>query len=171
MCRLLIHNCTIKWTKPSRPCASGVIEEVGWDALASLQNAFVPLTSPLDPGLGDDWLYTGRAFALIRCSPTPAGWCRCARRLVNKRSGAFTCRAQNQDGSQGQPLREAPWDLSARYNLDPQAYDQGGVYAPIPKGYWVDFTALARAYGWERQPSLPNWRAYYGGYALSPNSC
>jgi TolB protein len=72
-------------------------------------------------------------------------------------------RAQEQDGSQGQPLTDAPWDLSARYNLDPQAYDQGGAYAPIPPGYWVDFTSLARAYGWERLPALPNWRVYYGG--------
>ncbi len=27
----------------------------------------------------------------------------------------------------------------------------------------MDFTALARAYGWERLPALPNWRVYYGG--------
>ncbi len=140
-----------------------VIEETGWDALASLQNAFVPLTSPLDPGLGDDWLYTGRAFALNSLL-TNAGWMVSVREEVGQQTfWRIYLRAQNQDGSQGQPLREAPWDLSARYNLDPQAYDQGGAFAPIPNGYWVDFTALARAYGWERQPSLPNWRTYFGG--------
>jgi hypothetical protein len=28
--------------------------EVGWDALASLENAFVPITASLDPGFGED---------------------------------------------------------------------------------------------------------------------
>jgi TolB protein len=140
-----------------------VVDEAGWDALASLQNAFVPLTSPLDPGLGDDWLYTGRAFALNSLL-TNAGWMVSVREEVGQQTfWRIYLRAQNQDGSQGQPLRDAPWDLTARYNLDPQAYDQGGKFAPIPSGYWVDFTALARAYGWERQPSLPNWRTYFGG--------
>ncbi|HET6845230.1 MAG TPA: hypothetical protein VFH29_00255, partial [Anaerolineales bacterium] len=32
-----------------------VIQEAGWDALASLENAFVPLTTPLEPGLEQDW--------------------------------------------------------------------------------------------------------------------
>ena len=140
-----------------------VIDEAGWDALASLQNAYVPLTSQLDPGLGDDWLYTGRAFALNSLL-TNAGWMVAVREEVGQQTfWRIYLRAQEQDGSQGRPLTDAPWDLSARYNLDPQAYDQGGAYAPIPPGYWVDFTALARAYGWERLPALPNWRVYYGG--------
>jgi TolB protein len=140
-----------------------VVEDAGWDALASLQNAYVPLTSPLDPGLGEDWLYTGRAFELNSLL-TNAGWMVAVREEVGLQTfWRIFIRAQNQDGSQGQPLHEAPWDLNARYNLDPQAYDQGGAYAPIPNGYWVDFTALARAYGWERVPSLPNWRSYFGG--------
>jgi TolB protein len=140
-----------------------VVQEAGWDALASLQNAFVPLTSPLDPGLGNDWLYTSRAFALNSLL-TNAGWMVAVREEVGQQTfWRIYLRAQDQNGSQGQPLSDAPWDLSARYNLDPQAYDQGGTYAPVPTGYWVDFTALARAYGWERMPALPTWRAYYGG--------
>src|SRR3990172_6228140 len=47
--------------------------EVGWDALASLENAFVPITTFLDPGFEEDWLYTGRAFA-INSLMTNAGW-------------------------------------------------------------------------------------------------
>jgi hypothetical protein len=68
-----------------------------------------------------------------------------------------------QDGSQGEPLHDPPWDLAARYELDPFAYEQGGRYAAVPSGYWLDFTALARQYGWQRLPSLPNWRTYYSG--------
>jgi TolB protein len=144
-----------------------VIAEAGWDALASLQNAFVPLTSPLDPGLGNDWLHTGRAFA-INTLIANTGWMVTVREEIGQQTfWRVYLRAQMQDGSQGEPLRDAPWDLSARYNLDPLAYERGGQYAPIPTGYWVDFTSLARAYGWERLPSLPNWRAYYAGTRFS----
>jgi TolB protein len=140
-----------------------VIHEAGWDALASLQNAFVPLTAPLDPGLGDDWLYTGRAFALNSLVST-AGWMVAVREDIGQQTyWRVYLRAATQDGSQGEPLHNAPWDLNARYALDPLAYERGGAYAPIPSGYWVDFTSLARAYDWERLPALPSWRAYYGG--------
>jgi TolB protein len=72
-------------------------------------------------------------------------------------------RAQLQDGSLGEPLRSNPWDLSARYNLDPKVYEQGGTYSPIPPGYWVDVTSLAQQYSWVRVPALPNWRTFYRG--------
>jgi hypothetical protein len=72
-------------------------------------------------------------------------------------------RTQAQDGSQGMPLHDPPWDLSARYNLDPQIYEQGGTYSEVPPGYWVDITSLAAQYGWERVPALPNWRTFYAG--------
>lgn len=139
------------------------IEEAGWDALASLENAFVPLTTALDPGFETDWLYAGRAFA-INSLMTNAGWMV----VVREDFGAQTywrlyLRAQLQDGSLGEPLRDNPWDLSARYNLDPQVYEQGGQYSPVPPGYWVDVTSLARQYGWERVPALPNWRTFYRG--------
>ena len=72
-------------------------------------------------------------------------------------------RSQLQDGSLGEPLRDTPWDLSARYNLDPKVYEQGGKYSEVPPGYWVDVTALAIQYDWERVPALPNWRTFYRG--------
>ncbi|HSG43468.1 MAG TPA: hypothetical protein VLA72_09970, partial [Anaerolineales bacterium] len=85
-----------------------VIEEVGWDALASLENAFVPITSNLDPGFGEDWLYTGRAFA-INTLMTNAGWMV----AVREDYGAQTywrlyLRTQAQDGSLGIPLHDLP---------------------------------------------------------------
>ena len=140
-----------------------VTQEVGWDALASLENAFVPITTLLDPGYGEDWLYTGRAFA-INSLMINAGWMV----AVREDFGAQTywrlyLRAQQQDGSLGEPLHSQPWDLSARYNLDPKVYEQGGKYSDIPAGYWVDVTSLAIQYDWERVPALPNWRTYYRG--------
>ena len=140
-----------------------VIEEAGWDALASLESAFVPLSISLDPGFEDDYLYTGRAFA-INSLMINAGWMV----VVREDFGAQTywrlyLRAQLQDGSLGAPLHDTPWDLSARYNLDPKSYEQGGQYSEVPPGYWVDVTSLARQYGWERVPALSNWRTFYRG--------
>jgi len=140
-----------------------VQNKAGWDALASLENAFVPITVSLDPGYEEDWLYTGRAFA-INSLMTNAGWMA----AVREDFGAQTywrlyLRAQVQDGSLGEPLHALPWDLSARYNLDPKVYEQGGTYGDMPAGYWVDVTSLAAQYGWERLPALPNWRTFYRG--------
>ncbi len=58
-------------------------------------------------------------------------------------------RAANQDGSMGEPLKDAPWDLTynARAILAP---GQGGIEGPVEYGYFVDFTELTRQYGWSR---------------------
>src|SRR6266487_3078952 len=137
--------------------------EVGWDALASLENAYVPITSSLDPGFDEDWLYTGRAFA-INSLMTNAGWMVVVREDFGEQTyWRLYLRAQLQDGSLGEPLHDTPWDLSARYNLDPKIYEQGGTYSNVPAGYWVDVTSLAIQYGWERVPALPNWRTFYRG--------
>lgn len=143
------------------------IIETGWDALASLENAFVPLTTKLEPGFENDWLYTGRAFA-INSLMSNAGWMATLREDIGAQTyWRVYIRASLQDGSLGEPIHNAPWNLNARYDLDPAAYEQGGAYAPVPAGYWVDITALASAYGWERLPSLPNWRTYYKGARFS----
>ena len=53
-----------------------------------------------------------------------------------------------QDGSQGHPLTRPVWDFDV------------GQEVPPPPGFWVDFTALAAAVGWERLPALPYWTSY-----------
>jgi TolB protein len=141
-----------------------VMEDAGWDVLGNLENAYTPLTSSLDPGKGQDWLYTGRAFALNPLT-AKAGWMLTLREEIDGQTyWRLYLRAVAQDGSVGEPLRQRPWDLNARYNLDPQAYDQGGAYAAsIPTGYWIDFTDLARQFGWERIPAQNDWRSYFKG--------
>jgi TolB protein len=144
-----------------------VIIETGWDALASLENAFVPLTTNLEPGLEEDWLYTGRAFA-INSLMSNAGWMVTLREDIGAQTyWRVYIRASVQDGSLGEPIHNAPWNLSARYDLDPVKYEQGGEYASVPSGYWIDITSLVSAYGWERLPALPNWRTYYKGARFS----
>lgn len=134
--------------------------DAGWDFLASLENAYVPLTSPLDPGMGDDWLYTGRAFAVIR-TPAQAGWL-----VVVREDFGFETfwrvflRARYQDGSAGIPLHSIPWNLAARFDGDPAFYEAGGQLETVaPPGYWIDLTRLAAMFGWERIPALESWRA------------
>lgn len=141
-----------------------VIRDTGWDALASLENAYTPLTSVLDPGKSEDWLFTGRAFAINPLTMN-AGWMMVLREDIGGRTyWHIYLRTVAQDGSQGEPMRELPWELTSRYSLDPGDYDQGGAYAEnIPTGYWFDFTAIALKYGWERIPAFDNWRAYFRG--------
>ncbi len=58
-------------------------------------------------------------------------------------------RAAVQDGTMGEPLKDAPWDFSyrARWVIAP---GEGGIKKTVPNGFYVDFTELAREYGWER---------------------
>ncbi len=67
-------------------------------------------------------------------------------------------KAKAQDGSMGEPLRDLPWDLSARSKGGMAAAYGGEPKAEVPPGYYVDFTRLAADYGWERRNALPNWR-------------
>lgn len=139
-----------------------VAAETGWDFFATLEDAFVPLTSPLEPGMSQDWLYTGRAIA-FNSLPVNAGWML----VVREDFGAQTywriyLRTRFQDGSQGLPLHDLPWDFNARYSGEPRYYEQGGALAAsLPQGYWFDLTEMAAAYGWERLPALSTWRASY----------
>ena len=150
---------------PFRQLRSAIESAAGWDFLGTLDSAFVGLNDPLPPGYAlNDWLYTGRAFAFRE-----AAWQQDLVEVVREEIGGQTywrvfVRAAAQDGSLGQPLPAAPWDFNARHLGNPSDYDQGGrVKDPIPTGYYVDFTALAAALGFERQPSLNNWRTFYLG--------
>ena len=141
-----------------------VASETGWDFLASLENAYLPLEGSSPPGLGEDWLYTGRSIA-VNTAPLNASWMV----IVREDFGIQTywrvyLRTRFQDGSQGAPLNKLVWNLQARYSGDPQYYEQGGsLSTAVPDGYWVDFTDLAASYGWERLPALLNWRTFYPG--------
>jgi TolB protein len=61
-------------------------------------------------------------------------------------------RAARQDGSLGEPLKDNPWLYWWHIvpEEEPAAYDAGGKRRPIPSGYYVDVTAIAKAHGWER---------------------
>ncbi|MCL5429355.1 MAG: hypothetical protein M1347_06115 [Chloroflexi bacterium] len=134
---------------------------LGWDALSELSNAFVPLDRPLPPARQQDWLYTGRAFEL-HSGLLDAGWMAIVREEFE---GQTYWRVYlKAAGDLGRPLTELPWDLSARYSGTESDYQAGGELAEsLLAGTWVDFTALAADYGFERVPALNNWRSYFQG--------
>jgi TolB protein len=141
---------------------SNLALSAGWDLLSTLENAYIPLTSSLDPGRTGDWLYTGRAFAFTPL-PMNAGWIVVTREDFGQDTyWRVYIKARYQDGSVGMPLHNRPWDFSIRYSGDPHSYEQGGALAEaVPPGYWLDFTQMAAAYGWQRLPALLVWRSAY----------
>lgn len=143
-------------------------ELLGWDALSSLDYAFVPLGDPLPPTRQQDWLYTGRAFAL-RSGLLNAGWLAAVREDQNGQTyWRIYLRTANASGGLGQPLTALPWDFAARYTAAEASYQAGGKLADeVPAGYWVDFTALAADYGFERLPAQANWRTFFQGALLN----
>lgn len=138
-----------------------IAQLAGWDFLNTLENAYLPITTPSLPGLQENWLYTGRAIS-INPSAMSAGWLALLREDIGGQTyWRVYVRCLFQDGSHGKPVGQRPWDLNARYRGDPRSYDQGGEYGAVLEGYWIDFTELAARYGWERLPAMINWRTYY----------
>ncbi len=136
--------------------------QIGWDLLSDLENAYVPLTTSLDPGRQGDWLYTGRAFA-INTVPITAGWMAVVREDYGPETyWRIYLRTRNQSGSSGRPLSDLPWNFDARYSGIPLPYEQGGALAEtVPPGYWIDMTWIAAVVDWEILPAISNWRAVY----------
>jgi len=141
-----------------------VLEETGWDYLSILGSAYRPLEHTPRPGQsGRSWHVCGRAFdvnqgfydrddPLIQLVREDVG---------NETYWRVLIRAAEQDGSMGEPLRVAPWDLKAREEGGLAAVQGGRLLDQVPPGYYVDFTALAADYGWERVPALYRWRYYW----------
>lgn len=141
--------------------------ETGIDLLANIERMFVPLNAASRPGESDEiWHKAGRAFDLnsdlaLDFSPVLE---------VVRRDGAdrtyweVFIRAENQDGSQGRPMTDIPWDFRARFGDNPVDYDAGGrLKDGVPTGYYVSLTELARDYGWESVSADRNWRTFYPG--------
>ena len=135
--------------------------ELGWDFLGILQSASTPLPTDTQMDIRGDWLYTGRAIA-VNLDPLDAGWMMASREDYNGRTyWRIWLKCMQQDGTCGIPLKEPVWDFSVRYNGDSTAYENGGETGAVPNGYWLDFTAFALRYGWERLPAQSTWRNYF----------
>jgi len=141
-----------------------VIEEAGWDYLANLGTSQLPMTyTPHSGHSRMSWYVCGRAIGLDQ---EPYEENRSQIELVREDMGNVTywrvfIRAAEQDGSMGEPLREAVWNLNARQQDGRARVDGGELEERIPSGYYVDFTTLAGDYGWQRMPSLWRWRYFW----------
>jgi len=139
-----------------------VLLETGWDYLGQLGDSWRPMNHTPRPGQGRiSWHVCGRAIDIDQ-----SFWRSGLLELVREDLGGVTywrvyIKTRKQDGSLGEPLRQAPWDINARSRGGVAAAEGGALKATIPAGYYVDFTTLAADYGWERRNALSNWRTSY----------
>jgi len=156
-----IHYLHENALNPFNHFRTTISDKTGWDFLYQLDKTYIPLTEPSAPGMAEEWLFSGRAFEFNPLS-THAGL---VVTIKEERSGQTYWRVliktRYQDGSQGLPIRQMPFDLASRYNNDPQTYETGGKKGSIPEGYWVDITEIGQNLQWERVPGLGNWQRYF----------
>lgn len=133
-----------------------VLARTGWDYLGKLSDAFRPIYMHGRTRYGYfSWHKTGRAIDLRMELLDAQGEQQLE--LVREDIGSETywrmyIRCFEQDGSQGEPLKVAPWRYWWQIDpeVDPEGYGQGGRPKPIPAGYYEDFTEIAKGFGWER---------------------
>ncbi len=136
--------------------------QTGWDFLSQLGDSSRPMNYTPRPGQGRiSWHVCGRAVDVDQ-SYLRRGLIE----LVREDIGGTTywrvfIKAKKQDGSMGEPLRVAPWDLSVRGENSEVTAEGGKLKDKVPPGYYVDFTTIAADYGWERRNALSNWRTSY----------
>ena len=144
-----------------------VQEESGYDFLGRLSEAWRPLDFHHDYSEYASWHKAGRAFDTLLDFNGPGGIP--LMEVVREDMGGETfwrifIRCARQDGTCGRPMETHPWDFSykARVIVAPE---EGGQWKPIPYGYYVDFTRLAREQGWERISAFDDedfsWRWHF----------
>ncbi len=127
-------------------------QEVGYDFLNLLSDMNRPLDYRCDITCDTlSWHKAGRAFD-SRLDYTDARGS--ALEIVREDQQGETfwrvfLRTTAQDGTQGEPMKQAPWDLGYRARWIVGRGD-GGVKKNLPYGFYVDLTELAREYDWTR---------------------
>lgn len=138
-----------------------VEKQTQWDYLGVLGDSWRPMNHTPRPGQGRiSWHVCGRAVDVNQAFLNNGQL-----ELIREDIGGVTywrvyIKAKVQNGVLGEPLRVAPWNLSAR-SKGGVAYVQGGEFKAIPSGYYIDFTTIASDFGWERRNALSNWRTSY----------
>jgi len=144
-----------------------VREETGYDFLSELSDAWRPPSFYNETSDYLSWHKTGRAVDVLLDFYDEQG--EQVMERVRESMGGETfwriyLRCRDQDGSCGRPLTDRVWDLShdARAN---GGWGRGGLPGRLYGQYFVDFTALAREYGWRRIGSYEedgfDWRTYF----------
>lgn len=139
-----------------------VIEETGYDYLSVFGDMWRGIDAYARPGQSErSWHKAGRAFDINQGPYGPGQDVVIVLETFGRRVfWRVYFRTARQDGTQGEPLRVAPWNWSARPG--PDGTPTGGAPSfVIPSGYWLDFTALAAEYGWHSVAALRRWQTYY----------
>jgi TolB protein len=130
---------------------SRLAREVGYDFLGQVSEAARPYDFFSDTSEYASWHKSGRAIDTLFEYLTDDGQ---MMEIARDDMGGETywrifLRCADQSGACGRPITVNTWDYSyaARAEIAP---DQGGIEKPVLYGYYVDFTALAREYGWTR---------------------
>ncbi len=146
-----------------------VLEQAGYDFLGTLEDAFWPQGRPPESGEPrDNWHYTGRAIAINRDliylpPPAPIEVVREDIEVNTYWRVYVRVPEEAQNGALGEPLRDLPWDFTARSSGSPEDYERGGrLKDRPPAGYYVDLTGIAADYGWERVPAQRTWQHNFG---------
>ncbi|MBN1201452.1 MAG: PD40 domain-containing protein [Anaerolineae bacterium] len=146
-----------------------VLEKAGYDVLGTLEDAFWPQDRPPEPGEPrQNWHYAGRAFSIDRDLvyagfPPPVVVIREDVEVDTYWRVCVRVTDEAQDGVLGEPLRQMPWDLTARSSGDVVDYERGGtLMTEIPTGYYIDLTQLAADFGWQRVPAARTWQYNFG---------
>ena len=139
---------------------AAVAETSGWDYLGNTLGSWRPIEKLGAQDFKYDygylsWHKTGRALDLDDDFVAPNGTDQ--ELVVREDLGQniywrIYLRTARQDGSLGEPLKENSWQFWWRVvkTEDPKAYAAGGKRSRVPDGYYVDVTAIAKHYGWER---------------------
>jgi TolB protein len=125
--------------------------EVGYDFLGELSDALRDVASITEDSQYASWHKSGRAVDTLFDYHLNG---ELAHEIVREDYSGETywrvlLRCVDQSGGCGRPVTDPPWNYSARARTQAAA-EQGGLEKVIPAGYYVDMTALARKYGWER---------------------
>lgn len=125
--------------------------EVGYDFLSELSDALRNVASYNDTSQYASWHKSGRAIDTLFDFHVDG---QLMHEIVREDYSGETywrifLRCTDQSGRCGRPLTANPWNYSARARTE-IAPEQGGIEKPNLSGYYVDMTAMAREYGWER---------------------
>jgi TolB protein len=128
-----------------------VVADCGRDFLGRLSEAIRALNFYSDASAYASWHKAGRAFdTLLDFYNSEGPLLELARENMSGDTyWRVYLRCVKQDGSQGRPLMVSPWDHTYE-GRQVRGKGRGGAPEPLPRGYYVDFTALAQLYGWQR---------------------
>ncbi|MEM7342699.1 MAG: hypothetical protein AAF485_00520 [Chloroflexota bacterium] len=137
-------------------------DEVGYDFLSQLSDATRDVGAYTETSQYASWHKSGRAIDTLFDYHLESG--RLAHEIVREDYSGETywrtyLRCEDQSGRCGRPLTVNPWNYSQRARVD-IAPEQGGIERPNQSGYYVDFTAVGRTYGWDRISSFDDTEEY-----------